>query len=420
MDYSSENQSEAVITEKTSLTSYVLLILGGLVLIALIILFVMNQETLTNNTSSQIDQTDDTSLVSEDFLTATENVDAELKSGNTQTALDLANELVANSTTDQERGRANLTLGLVERTIDPTEAVVIFKNVSLEEDFHPVTRAFAIWYTLERYFGDRDTDFAAQHIFTGPVWKEYVTDGYSDNPDLQYRLAAIQALRSSLDLNITAQVAMRLASEQASLLRFDELTNDFKTESAAQVTQYITLGDSELTGIESLSNHYYTGTEYLVLAAARNSKALALDTLFSEGYITDEAVVIDAYEEALAAVIDYNIESTHKYFIRYNYADFLARHSFAEKRTTIIATLSPFYDVDFTAGNFPTAYFVGNLRNKSANDKKEQFVGHPATMRKLAAISPEFKTALLNSGLSEEELSLTQTEATGEESDDNL
>jgi hypothetical protein len=41
-------------------------------------------------------------------------------------------------------------------------------------------------------------------------------------------------------------------------------------------------------------------------------------------------------------------------------------------------------------------------------------------MRKLAAISPEFKTALLNSGLSEEELSLTQTEATGEESDDNL
>jgi hypothetical protein len=348
----------------------------------------------------ELPQEDPSGTVSESFVQDTAEFGALLQSGDTDAALLAAQNLLRNSESDIERGRATLSLALVEKETDIVQATERFKQISSNEAFHPVTRSFAMWYALEAYFGTRDVDFAAEHIYTGPMWESFVEETYADDPELQYRVAATNALRASLDQVVLLQSTMRLANETVVLTTYDRFSEAEKVEIATETQEYISLGDSLLDDVEG--NYYYEGTGPYVLVTALNSKALALDTLYSGGYEDDITLVTDTYTEAISVIVDYNMQSVHKYFTRYNYADFLARNNIAANETTITTVLSPMVDLNQT-DNVAQTFFIDRLDDKQEWNRSDRFTGHPETMRNIAEVSPEFALALQEAGANVQE-----------------
>ena len=358
-----------------------------LLLFLLILAFVLVKQ-INNITTT----TDSTEPVSEEFINDTAVFGELLESENSDAALLAAQDLIKNAQSDIERGRATLSLALAERETDIIQATKRFKQISLNEAFHPTTRAFAMWYTLERYFGTRDVVFADEYIYTGPMWETFVDEAYASNPGLQYRVAAINALQATLDQEIIIQPTMRLAAELASLVTYNQFSQEYKSELVNQIKNYISLGDNLIVDLED--NYYYDGTEYLVLVSALNSKALALDKLYSAGYIDDITMVTNAYEEAITAIIDNNITSDHGFFTRYNYADFLARNGIEENKDTIISVLAPMSELNKSDTGVALAFFVSRLNSDEEWTRSESFSGHPKTMQNLIEVSSEFASAI--------------------------
>jgi hypothetical protein len=396
MDLNEQTTEEIQVTEKKSKLPYIFALASVFLLTVLAFVFF---STMSNNNITNED------VVSEDFLSEINDFGQLMNIGRYDQALVAANELLATSDTDLERGRASLSVGIAQLRINPAVAVESLKTISQTDEFHPFVRAMAIWYTVEIYLGNRDATFARDHIYTGNTWNEFVDTTYSDNSDLMYRLAGISALRASLDLSITAQAAMRLAAESAGLLQYQGLSDIQKTETANTVQQYIALAEQDLVEIRNQNILHYAGTEFVVVTSVLNSKALALDALYVGGQITDIGQVADAYEAALEAAIAYDLQTSHPFFIRYNYADFLARTDVMNSTTTIIALLQPM--VDLNSDSSFAGYLNTRLTSAEAETRDEQYTGHPRTMRMLAVISPEFRSALFQIGLSEPDIAFT-------------
>lgn len=384
-------KSNEFTTERKSKLPYiitaVIILLGALILLFFIV---------SNDNANSVE------LESEDFLISINDFAQQMNSGDYQQALAAANDLLELSDSDLERGRASLSVALAERPLDPVSALERFKDISRTPEFHPFVRAMAIWYVVESYSGNRDSTFAREHIYTGDMWSGFVDSSYIDNPDLMYHLATIAALRTSLDYSITAQASMRLAAESANLLHYDEFTQKYKNATVQAVQEYIALADQELVEIRSQNVARYAGSEFITVLDALNSKALALDTLYASGYITDRAVVTNAYQEAIDANAEYDIEAALPFFVRYNYADFLARSNFEDNTSTINTILAPL------SGLSKDSAFAEFVKNRIAriegNNRSQQYPGHPQTMIKLASISPEFKAVILSTGYSESDL----------------
>lgn len=408
MDYN-EQTTETVLTEKKSKLPLIVLLMTALVLGALVFVFF----STVNQNETQL-PVQETPVETEKFMLDISTYGELMSNGEFAEALSVAEQLLENSTSDLERGRANLSVALAERQFDQLAALERFKNISQTETYHPFVRAIAMWHALEPYYANRDVDYARDHIFTGGTWSSYIDPAYTGNDELMYRLASISALRAATDVAIVAQATMRLAVEYSSLFQYDEFSDVYKAEVANAVQQYITLAEQDLVEIRNQNIPHYAGTEYVVEAGVLNNKALALDALYVGGYITDPSLVAEAYEEALEAAIAYDLQTSHPQFIRYNYADFLYRTDQENSSTTIAQLLLPM--TELTTDSTFAGYVWNRLTLDGVYSKSERYTGHPATMRQLANMSPEFRAGLLQIGLTDAELSL----ASSVEVDSNL
>jgi len=391
MDFNEQTTQPVVVEKKSTLP--LIALLGAVLLLGVLVFAYLS----TVNTSNEL-------IESEEFMIEINEYGQLMDAEEFSQALIAANELLANSVTELERGRANLSVALAEQQIDPLVALEHFKSISVTETFHPFVRATAMWYVVEGYLANRDIDFARQNIYTGDMWGQFVDSAYIDNPELMYRMASISALRTSLELSTSAQVAMRLATESASLLQYDVFTDEYKQQTATLVLEYIALADQELVEIRNQNVPAYAGSEFVIEVSALNSKALALDALYVDGYITDREEVVDAYRAAVDAIIAYDLPTVHPFFVRYNYADFLVRTDLENSSTTITRILLPMAELTSDNG---FARYVSNRLTDGAYNKSERYTGHPVTMRQLTNISPEFKTALLQIGLTEADFLIT-------------
>ena len=325
-----------------------------------------------------------------------------LDSGDPAAAAALFQELLDEVENPLQEGQIKLNLAVSRLRADPGEAVEMLKEISLNKDYAPLGRAKAANYVLAKYEDDKDDVFAREHIFTGPVWSEFLVEGEP------FSEAMIRGLEFSQGIYPTPETNMRLATEYSRFLFGDlELTQEEKDARIEKALQNITYGDELLEKIFAAGKVGYGDTHYTEVAIAYQRKAMALDLLYFAGHVDNPKLVTEAYEDALYTLIQNKAGSSIELFVRYLYADFLIRLDDENKEATIAKILTPFSETqnNQAIGNF--------LRNQISyvhlnSTGKEKLPVRPDNIVRLAEISPEFKLVLQNAGVTDQQIELAR------------
>lgn len=296
-----------------------------------------------------------------------------------------------------QEGQAMLNLGVARMGVNREEAIEQLKAVAIDERYAPFTRAKAVYYVLGQYFGTQDNTLAEEHIFTGRVWGDFLSEGGSLNN------AVIAALEFSTELAPTVEANMRLALEKAFQLWREDVTESEKEILVNEIQSLITGGDSQISQLQASGNLKYGSTFFTEVVSAFNSKAMALDILYFNGHIDNPALVEEAFRDALDLSMDYEGGTGMELFVRYNYADFLLRLDAENRSSTISTILAPMSQL---TPNENFAVFIRNWisRDGLVDPEETGRLARPYNIPRLAAISPEFRQALIRIGVPEEQL----------------
>jgi hypothetical protein len=299
--------------------------------------------------------------------------------------------MLESASNPQERGRIELNLGNARLQSNRVEAVALLKAVAINESYFDFTRAKATNFVLNEYTASNDEAFAREHIFTGPVWENFLGD------DLQE--STLTGFFYSADLSPTPEANMRIASDLAAQIAFTNLTLNERDRNAAAAQDYLRFGNQLITELIQDGGVVYGGTPPDEIALAMNRRGLALDILYFSGYIDDADEVKDSYREAISYLIDNPIEISDGTgsFIRYNYADFLFRLDAEAEANNIRTVLSPIGGL-ISRSNF-TTFVDGKLNNTVPDSRPLNMIGHPETLRQIIGLSDEFRRYLLVTGV---------------------
>jgi len=301
------------------------------------------------------------------------------------------NRMLESASNPQERGQIELNLGNARLQSNRVEAVALLKAVAINESYFDFTRAKATNFVLNEYTASNDEAFAREHIFTGPVWENFLGD------DLQE--STLTGFFYSADLSPTPEANMRIASDLAAQIAFTNLTLNERDRNAAAAQDYLRFGNQLITELIQDGGVVYGGTPPDEIALAMNRRGLALDILYFSGYIDDADEVKDSYREAISYLIDNPIEISDGTgsFIRYNYADFLFRLDAEAEANNIRTVLSPIGGL-ISRSNF-TTFVDGKLNNTVPDSRPLNMIGHPETLRQIIGLSDEFRRYLLVTGV---------------------
>lgn len=316
-----------------------------------------------------------------------------------QQALVDAQALVADATSPYEEGRAKLALGLVQLRLDVRAAIATFKEISVDERFHPFTRERAVWYTVATFLYSHNDELAREHIYTGPIWGSFLQ---TDQNTLQ--TANQNALQYANDLYQTPQVTSQLAVFAARDILESDVEGAQRDELAASVFVQINRASDLLDKIYTEDAALYAGTGYVVTASTLDNLAVALDVLQQADAGVTATQVDTAYQDALAAATANELTTTHEYHTRYHYADWLLRQDAVANETKIAEVLAPMQTLN--ANSVFAQSFTYTLANNQSEPDNNQ-PGQAKNILRLVEISPAFDNLLQTLGTNKEPLTST-------------
>lgn len=310
--------------------------------------------------------------------------------------------LVENSQNDYEEGRAKLLLGLTQLRYDRTAAIKTFKEISIHEGYHLFTRARSVWYATLSYLNTDNQQIATNHIFTGPVWEDFLpnTDKVTKD-DLQD--AAVGALQYSLSLYTTPQAISQLAVIEAEQLLTGTISVEEKRNKIASIFGKIEAAQSMLNRVDTVERDLYAGTSFVVWASTLDNMAVTLDLLRHIGADVSSDQVEAAYRSALTYATTHELNTTDdEYRIRYHLADYLLRDDPNLNREEIIELLTPMSSLSTQSYLARSFYhqFEGDLIHSDESSPRSV-----VNVARLADISEEFMGLLLASGVEKTDLS---------------
>lgn len=318
-----------------------------------------------------------------------------LLSGNSAEAATHFQNMVEQAETPVQEGQAKLNVGVAKLAVDREEGITLLKEVSLNDAFDPLTRAKAVNYVLNEYTATKDAELAREHIFTGPTWEDFLIDSASLDS------AVLEGFEFSRAIHPTPEANTRIAAETAFLLWKDGVTQEEKDEYATEVLSLISDADNAIAALRAANRVRYGDTHYTEIALAYHRKGMALDVLYFHGYVDDPELVKDAFQDALNVLMEHESGTGTELFARYHYADFLLRLADEGHEASISKILAPMTQMEptHTTASFFREWLGRDVTNQPGKEKQ---LAQPANIIRLAAISPEFKEALLGIGINEE------------------
>lgn len=320
-----------------------------------------------------------------------------LESGNAPEAILQFNKLLEAADTPEVQGQLKLNLGVAQLKINRPEGIALLKEVSLNEEYEPITRAKAVNHVLNEYTATKDVELAREHIFTGPTWGEFLEEG-SGSVDA----AVLQGFEFSNSIYPTPEALSRVATEYAKLLS-QSSSQEEKEQYAKIVLENIDESEALIESLRTADRIHYGDTHYTEIAVAYNRIGTALDALYFEGYIDDADRVESAFQSAIDTLLENTGGDGTELFVRYHYADFLLRLDAEGRRESIVKTLSP---MNKMTSNHNIASFLHTRISETALNQEKDVTepARPDSIALLAEISPEFREALLNIGITESQI----------------
>lgn len=333
------------------------------------------------------------------FQTSVQDGGELLMSGDAAGAAAHFDRLLEQAKIPEQEGQAKLNLGVARLHTNRNEAVALLKEVSIDERYLPSTRAKAANYVLNEYTATKEDNFAREHIFTGPIWEDFLVEGET------LEQAVLRGFEFSMFMNPTPEASMRIAAETAFQMWEDDISQEQKDEYAEIVERNIQFGDQSIQNLTENGIIQYGGTHFTEIATAYNRKGMALDVLYFQEYIDDSQRVEEAFQDALNILLENEGGLGTELFVRYHYADFLIRLDPDGRRESIEKILAPMNQMTVSHN---VATFLKNwiARDEIAPVGKEKQLAQPEHIRVMAEISPEFKSALQSIGVGESDLSL--------------
>jgi hypothetical protein len=304
------------------------------------------------------------------------------------------NNLVTAASNPIQEGQAKLSLGFIRLQEDRVGAVNMLKEVSSNDEHDEFTRAKAANYILNEYTATKDSDFAREYIFTGPVWGEFAAD------DLDQ--AVLSGFLYSAALEPTPEANSRIAVQYAIQMSSNTLSQTEKDQLATTIIDYVDQAEAAIGDLRASGGIGYGATHISEIATALNRISTTLDTLYFNGYVADAERVKNSFREALSITIDNSedISAGTELYVRYHYADFLVRLDAEQETQSIVNILGPMDQMN--ANHNIASFFNNRLRNTAINESRaETSPGRPDNIVRLAAISQEFRAALLRVGVPE-------------------
>lgn len=323
------------------------------------------------------------------FYSSIQNAGEQFDNGDSASAMALFQQLVETAESSEQEGVAKLNLSVARLRSDKISATQMLKEVSVNPLYLPLTRSKAAYYALSGYFGVNDEAFAKEHIFTGALWENFAEAG-------SVRDSSLQALEFFAKISPTPEISSRLASYYAFMAVKTKATPEGEI-SAEIAGNWVTKANSSIEELKRSDQVRYGSFHYTELASTYQQTALALDQLFSIGWTEDKELVETAYQNSINALLDNgDVGTSADLYSRYFYADFLVRTSEEDRHADIQKILAPFESM---LSSYNVAAYLYTRMQKSGTIPPEEIMAHPDNMLRLAAISPEFKNALIISGV---------------------
>lgn len=313
-----------------------------------------------------------------------------LTGGNSAEAILHFHRLIEDAETPTQEGIAKLNLGVATLGSNTEEAISLLKEVSVNENYDPFTRAKAVNHILNEYTATSNEAFAREYIFTGHTWGTFLEGAATIDE------AVLKAFEFSASLNPTPEAAMRIAVETALLMQ-EDISEEERNSLAERVLANIASGDAAIASLRDAGRVRYGDTHFTEIATALNRKGIALGVLYFEGHIDDPQEVEGAFQDAINVLIENGGGSGTELFVRYNYADFLLRLDAAGRRESIEKVLAPMSKM---TENHNIADFLKNLMSSAdSNELDDSRALRINNIVELARISEEFHQALLRIGV---------------------
>lgn len=385
------NEGNGTITERSTSSAQIIVTIILLLVIVLVVVFMyVYYMSLSKESGSSMSS-------DEQFSVTLQEGGRLLTSGNAAEATAQFNKLLEQAETPVQEGVAKLNLAVSRLKSNREEAVAMLKEVSVNTEYQPFTRAKATNYILNEYTATKDAQFATEHIFTGPTWGEFMREDESLDD------AALRGYEFSALISPTPEGSMRIAAETAFKMWRPETTEEERDAYAEKVLVYIGDADNAIESLTADGRIQYGDTHYSEIATAYNRKGMALDVLYFLGYVDDPQMVEDAFQDALNILIENGTVLGTELFIRYHYSDFLVRLDAEGRQESIAKILTPMEQM--TTNNNAATFFRNRLENQMLYQAKAiDELARPDNIVRLANISPEFRSALLRIGVSEASL----------------
>ncbi len=289
---------------------------------------------------------------------------------------------VSDSANQEARIKINLAFGhYAAGSVD--RGLTLLKEVSLNEEYPPISRAWAINYILSSYLADlNNTEYAQDKIFTGEQWEDFLQEGGNHST----------AIRKGFEWSTTLH-STPTAENWIALWYASRLYTDLNTETHKK---YAELARERLLRGESATELVEFGavkSSFADRAVGYQNKALALAALYQNNELPDILPVEEAFLKSIEIFDNdtYYASRTFVLMTRYLFAGFLAAEN-PERKIFIRSILDPMFDSE-----------AGNLNSflTSVNEGLELLPDHKLIAISIAQIDPRFKDMLIGLGWDE-------------------
>jgi len=302
------------------------------------------------------------------------------RSGNLDEAVGYFESAASAAPSKEKAAQAKRSLALALLQSDPARGIALLKEISLDTTYASLTRANAAYVAIEYFATTIKTQFAFEHLFTGPQWSTFIQNTTKDSAGA--RLAARKASEWAYSLSPTFLLAYSVGEWYANKLIY--LPDEEKKNEYTNIVQSLMVSGDQLLENEPQDEPF---GQYLI-ALGHTKRAHLLEGLYTAEKI-DSNEVRQAYDKAMDFYLSDRSFSSQRDLLRtrYNLAAFLVRENITVAQTEISAPLSTINS--WYEKNGPTAPLFGYLQSIAALNIPEY---KDALL--LADADPQFKSLL--------------------------